>query len=81
MKHSGSIFLIFLTLSCKIFSQTSGSRSVAISLPVVTLMDIEPSGAISLNYTAPSEAGNAVTAPASNSSNGSIIHLQLLLLD
>lgn len=68
MKHSGSIFLIFLTLSCKIFSQTSGSRSVAISLPVVTLMDIEPSGAISLNYTAPSEAGNAVTAPASNSS-------------
>lgn len=68
MKHSGSIFLIFLTLSCKIFSQTSGSRSVAISLPVVTLMDIEPSVAISLNYTAPSEAGNAVTAPASNSS-------------
>jgi hypothetical protein len=31
-------------------------------------MDIEPSGAISLNYTAPNEAGNAITAPVANTS-------------
>lgn len=60
------IFLTSLAVSCKIFSQTTGNRSVAVTLPIVTLMDIEPTGAISLNYTAPTEAGNAVTVPAVN---------------
>nr|WP_259110512.1 hypothetical protein [Chryseobacterium sp. JUb7] len=60
------IFLTSLAVSCKIFSQTTGNRSVAVTLPIVTLMDIEPAGAISLNYTAPTEAGNAVTVPAVN---------------
>lgn len=60
------IFLTSLAVSCKIFSQTTGNRSVVVTLPIVTLMDIEPAGAISLNYTAPTEAGNAVTVPAVN---------------
>lgn len=66
MTYSKIIFLICFTISCKIFSQTTGNRSVAVTLPVVTLMDIEPTGAISLNYTAPTEAGNSVTVPSAN---------------
>lgn len=62
------LFLLSLMISCYFFSQTTGSRNIAVTLPVVTLMDIEPSGAISLNYTAPTEAGNAITAPAANTS-------------
>ncbi|WP_343664306.1 hypothetical protein [Chryseobacterium mucoviscidosis] len=62
------LFLLFLMISCYLFSQTTGSRNIAVTLPVVTLMDIEPSGAISLNYTAPNEGGNAITAPAANTS-------------
>lgn len=62
------LFLLFLMISCDFFSQTTGSRNIAVALPVVTLMDIEPSGAISLNYTAPTEAGNAITAPVANTS-------------
>ncbi|MCY1663637.1 MULTISPECIES: hypothetical protein [Chryseobacterium] len=68
MNYSKSIFLILLMISCQLFSQTTGSRNVAVALPVVTLMDIEPSGTISLNYTAPTEAGNAITAPIANTS-------------
>jgi hypothetical protein len=60
------IFLFGLLLSCKILSQTTGNRTVTLTLPVVTLMDVEPAGAISLNYTAPTEAGNAITVPAAN---------------
>ncbi|WP_415329223.1 hypothetical protein [Chryseobacterium sp. MMS23-Vi53] len=66
MMYFKIIFLTVLIISCKIFSQTTGNRSVAVTLPVVTLMDIEPTGAISLNYTAPTEAGNSVTAPSAN---------------
>ncbi|WP_294285037.1 hypothetical protein [uncultured Chryseobacterium sp.] len=60
------IFLSGLFLSCNIRSQTTGNRTVTLTLPVVTLMDVEPAGSISLNYTAPAEAGNAVTVPAAN---------------
>ncbi|HAO07414.1 MAG TPA: hypothetical protein DCQ50_10560 [Chryseobacterium sp.] len=62
------LFLLSLMISCYLFSQTTGSRNIAVTLPVVTLMDIEPSGAINLNYTAPTEAGNAITAPVANTS-------------
>ena len=62
------LFLLTLMISCDFFSKTTGSRNIAVTLPVVTLMDIEPSGAISLNYTAPNEAGNAITAPVANTS-------------
>lgn len=62
------LFLLSLMISCYFFSQTTGSRNIAVTLSIVTLMDIEPSGAISLNYTAPTEAGNAITAPVANTS-------------
>lgn len=57
------IFCITLiTISCKIFSQIS----VAATLPVVTLLDIEPAGNITLNFVAPTEAGLALVNPAVN---------------
>lgn len=37
--------------------------TVSFTLPVVTLMDIEPAGNITLNFIAPTEAGNALTNP------------------
>lgn len=64
--HFKIIFLAILAISYKISSQTTGNKSVAVTLPVVTLMDIEPTGTISLNYTAPTEAGNSVTVPIAN---------------
>lgn len=60
------IFLSGLLLSCNMFSQTAGNRTVTVTLPVVTLMDVEPSGTISLSYMAPTEAGNAIAVPAAN---------------
>lgn len=58
--------LIGLCLACRIISQTTGNRTVNLTLPVVTLMDVEPAGTISLNYAVPSEAGNALTVPLAN---------------
>ncbi len=40
--------------------------NVTLTLPVVTLMDIEPAGSISMNFTAPTEAGNPLGNPAPN---------------
>ncbi|WP_228451716.1 hypothetical protein [Chryseobacterium sp. SN22] len=60
------IYLVGLLLSCNILSQTTGNRTVTVTLPEVTLMDVEPAGTISLNYTAPPEAGNAVAVPTAN---------------
>jgi len=56
------ICLIFFTMSSTIFSQTL----IAVSLPVVTLLDVEPAGTFTLNFTAPTEAGQALTVPAAN---------------
>ncbi|MFC3159669.1 hypothetical protein SAMN05443633_1134 [Chryseobacterium arachidis] len=58
--------LTCLILSCGVFSQTSGNADISLTLPSVTLMDVEPSGTIAMNYTAPTEAGNPVTTPAAN---------------
>lgn len=54
-------------VSGSLYSQTA-STTVTMTLPVVTLMDIEPAGSITLSFTAPTEAGNALTAPAPNTS-------------
>ncbi|MGH1519584.1 hypothetical protein [Chryseobacterium sp. JK1] len=54
-------------LSAVIYAQTA-SIPVTMTLPIVTLMDIEPAGSISLNFIAPTEAGNALTTPTSNTS-------------
>lgn len=61
-------FIICLIFSCKISSQTTGNRNVSVTLPVVTLLDIEPAGNITLNFTAPTEAGRAIVNPAGNTS-------------
>jgi len=54
--------LIFCLIPCAIFSQST----IALALPVVTLLDIEPTGTFALNFTSPTEAGQALTAPADN---------------
>lgn len=42
--------------------------NVTLTLPVVTLMDIEPTGSINMNFTAPTEAGNPLGNPSPNTS-------------
>ncbi|MCT2407249.1 hypothetical protein NZD88_06810 [Chryseobacterium antibioticum] len=49
-------------MASPIFSQST----IAVTLPVVTLIDIEPAGTFTLNFTAPTEAGQALTAPSAN---------------
>lgn len=66
MNKARLIALTGLCFACRLVSQTTGNRTVTLMLPVVTLMDVEPAGTISLNYAAPSEAGNALTAPPAN---------------
>ncbi|MFL9834827.1 hypothetical protein [Chryseobacterium terrae] len=66
MNYFKLVFLISLIISSRFLSQTSGSSTVSINLPVVTLMDIEPTGAISMNFTAPTEAGRPILSPATN---------------
>lgn len=56
------MYLIFCLIPCAIFSQST----IALTLPVVTLLDIEPAGTFTLNFTAPTEAGQALTAPTAN---------------
>lgn len=64
------LFYITLIISCltsnKAFTQTTGNRTVAVTLPIVTLLDIEPTGTIAMNFTAPTEAGLQITAPSAN---------------
>ncbi|MGK6343846.1 hypothetical protein ACMGDK_16625 [Chryseobacterium sp. DT-3] len=57
-----TVYLIFCMAPCTMFSQST----IAVTLPVVTLLDIEPTGTFTLNFTAPTEAGQALTAPAAN---------------
>jgi hypothetical protein len=67
MRIVSYIFLIVcISISSHIFSQTTGSKNVSIILPVVTLMDVEPSGSIALNFTAPTEAGRSIVNPTAN---------------
>lgn len=57
------VLIACVLLSCSIYSQAG---NVTLTLPIVTLMDIEPSGNITLNFTAPTEAGNALVNPTPN---------------
>lgn len=66
MSYFKLVFFISFTISSYLFSQTSGNSTMSLTLPVITLMDIEPTGAISMNFTAPTEAGIAIVAPAIN---------------
>lgn len=63
MKLKGSrLGVLFCMISAIAFSQTL----LSVSLPVVTLLDVEPAGTLTLNFTAPTEAGQGVTLPAAN---------------
>lgn len=54
--------IIFCILSGKLFSQIN----VATTLPIVTLLDIEPTGNIVLSFVAPTQAGLSIVNPALN---------------
>jgi len=62
------VFLITFIISSHLFSQTTGNRTASVTLPVVTLLDIEPAGAIAMNFIAPTEAGRPIVSPAINTS-------------
>lgn len=62
LKHI--ILLTAFIFSGLLYSQTN----VTLTLPVVTLMDIEPAGNIALSFTAPTEAGNPIGNPTPNTS-------------
>lgn len=66
MSYFKLVFLVSLIISSCLFSQTTVNSSVAVTLPLVTLMDIEPTGAITFSFSAPSEAGNPIASPATN---------------
>ena len=62
-----TLFIILcFTLPIRIYSQTTGNKTVSVTLPVVTLMDVEPAGNINLSFTAPTEAGKPIVNPAPN---------------
>lgn len=64
---AGLLFMLFITDGI-LFAQTTGSKNLSFTLPAISLIDIEPSGNLSLTVTAPNEAGNPVVAPAANRS-------------
>ncbi|MCS4303774.1 hypothetical protein [Chryseobacterium sp. BIGb0232] len=59
-----SLLLTSFIFSGLLYSQAN----VTLTLPVVTLMDVEPIGNITLNFTAPTEAGNPIGNPTPNTS-------------
>lgn len=60
------IFTVSLMLFNHIHSQTTGNRTVSVTLPVITLLDIEPVGNINFSFIAPTEAGRPLINPESN---------------
>lgn len=68
MDNVKALILAVSLFSCNLFSQTTGNRTVGITLPVVTLIDIEPAGNIALSFTAPTEAGRPISPPTADSS-------------
>ncbi|MET7038206.1 hypothetical protein [Elizabethkingia miricola] len=63
-----SFIIIAIIISDHVFSQTTGSKGAIVTLPVVTLMDIEPAGNITLSFVPPTEAGRPIVSPAANTS-------------
>ena len=59
---------LLLTASFMISGLLYSQATLTFTLPVVTLMDIEPAGNITLNFVAPTEAGNALSNPTPNTS-------------
>lgn len=59
---------LLLTASFMMSGILYSQSTVSFTLPVVTLMDIEPAGNITLNFIAPTEAGNALNNPTPDTS-------------
>lgn len=57
---------VSLLTSLTLSGQSTGSKRVSVNLPEVALLDVEPAGTITLVFTKPSEAGDALTPPAIN---------------
>ncbi|KQR93906.1 hypothetical protein ASG01_08595 [Chryseobacterium sp. Leaf180] len=66
MRIGGIILFASIFFCGKIAAQSTGSRSVRLTLPVVALLSVVPSDPIILNFTAPGEAGNRLVNPSSN---------------
>ena len=61
------LVLVWLGISIQMVGQTTGNASATINLSSVALLDIEPSGTVSLNFTAPTEAGAVLGSSSTNS--------------
>ncbi len=66
MKIKMYMIPVITALANVLFSQTTGNRTVSVTLPLVTLLDIEPPGTVAMDFTAPSEAGSPLTVPIAN---------------
>jgi len=67
MKIGLNIFYILTILILpQVNSQTTGNRTVSINLPIVALLNIEPSSHINFSFSAPTEAGLKIISPAAN---------------
>lgn len=60
--------LILVIIPISAICQTTGSRNIAITLPKVALLDIEPAGTIVMNFLPPTDAGRPLAAPTVNTS-------------
>lgn len=62
----------FMAIASMAFAQDAltDNHTVTVGVPEVAILDIEPSASknISLSFTAPTEAGNSLVAPAANTS-------------
>lgn len=71
-KLSTALLVSFLTLTLSVNAQDTNqdSHTIGISIPEVAILDIEPAASknITMNFTAPTEAGDPLTNPANNTS-------------
>lgn len=70
-KLNTALFVSFLALSATVNAQTDDqddSHTIGITIPEVALVDIESSGSknITMDFTAPTEAGLPIVAPTNN---------------
>jgi hypothetical protein len=63
------LILMWFGISVPMLAQTTGNASATINLASVALLDIEPAGTISLNFTPPTEAGAVLGSSSSSSIN------------
>ena len=62
------IFIVLWMITHVVYGQTTATVGASVNLPLVALLDVEPSGSIALNFSAPSEGGTVLGNSATNSS-------------